>query len=129
MRLIKNSSGLYEFDVHVRGPKKEKTLKGLIDTGSTDCACTYKLITTLWIRPISFTKVSTVNVNGAVQNTSKPAWVYSALIKFDNKEDMFNIIRVSSLPQNISLLLGMSFLSRCQLNFDGDRYLDINWLT
>ena len=62
MRATKNKFGLYEFDIEITGPKKNKTVKGLIDTGSTYCVCTYKVITTLWSRPICHEWINAVTI-------------------------------------------------------------------
>lgn len=120
MHIQKNKFGLYEFDIKVKGKKKSKILKGLIDTGSTDCACTYHVITTLQIRPISFSIVSAIN------NEPKRSLIYLADVGFGSKSEPVKIIRVANLPQNIHFLLGMSILSKCHLNFN-DEYLDISW--
>ena len=53
MNATKNPNGLYELAFLVKGKKKQKTIRALIDTGSTDCVCTYKVITTLQIKPIA----------------------------------------------------------------------------
>jgi len=120
MKARKNASGLFEFDINVRGEKKSKVLKGLIDTGSTDCACTYKVITTLQVRPIDSSMVSTIN------SSRDQVLSYLAYIEFSGKKEMVKIFRFPELPDDIHLILGMSFLSKCNLDFKDD-YVEINW--
>jgi len=121
MRAVQNSIGLYEFDVDVIGSKGErKTLKGLVDTGSSDCAATYKIITTLKTRPIAVEKVSTVG------DGVKDVLVYSVQIGFDGEDDIFPVLRVNSLPDGIHFILGMSVLSRCSISLNHNE-MEINW--
>jgi len=120
MKIPINEHGLYEFDITVKGRKKEQTLKGLVDTGSTDCACTYKVITTLQIRPIDYRKVSTIN------NETKNVLIYSGIIGFDEHNEIVPLLRVTSLPEGIHFILGMSILSKCKIEMNGS-HLDINW--
>lgn len=122
MRFQKNASGLYEFPVDIHGQRKSRTLKGLIDTGSTDCVCTYPVITTLQIRPINFKMVSTIDIEEGI--TKKRCLIYLPTIVFDGKSELVELIRVGSLPDEIGLLLGMSFLSKYNLKIEGD-FLDI----
>ena len=123
MQLKPNNDGLYEFDVEIIGPRgNRKTLKGLIDTGSTECACTYKIITTLKIRPVAFKNISTVNSDAGASRVL----VYSTEIGFNQKSKIVSLYRVSTLPEGIDLILGMSFLSKCSINFDG-RIMKIDW--
>jgi hypothetical protein len=125
MRASKNKLGLYEFDIEVRGQKKTKKLKGLIDTGSTDCACTYQVITTLQIRPVDFALVSSINILNQ-SGPSKRSLIYSVGLGFDGKGIQVPLIRVANLPDGIHFILGMSALNNCNLNFTND-YLDISW--
>ncbi len=120
MKIPINTKGLYEFDINVSGLKKNQTVKGLIDTGSTDCACTYKVITTLQIRPIDFKMVSTIN------NETKQVLIYSCEIEFDRQSITVPLLRVSSLPEGIHFILGMSVLSQCKITMNGNS-LEINW--
>ena len=115
-----NEQNLYEFEIFVSGKRKFKKLKGLVDTGSTDCACTYEVITTLHARPIDYKKVSTID------NRSKHALVYCGNIEFDGKSETVPIIRVATLPEGIQFILGMSILSKCTLNFNGSN-LELKW--
>ena len=112
---------LYEFDVKVTGIGKSKTVKGLVDTGSTDCACTHEIITTLWARPVFFGKVSTVN------NRQKKLMIYSLEVGFDKRTEIVPVVRVTNLPEDICFILGMSILSNCNLVFTRS-YLDITWV-
>lgn len=120
MKAIKDSSGFYSFDIKVQGPRKNKILRGLVDTGSSDCACTYQVITTLWIRPVDRSIVSTIN-------QSSPTLIYSAEVGFDNKIIKVPIARVANLPTGIHFLLGMSVLSKCKLTLS-DNDMVINWI-
>ena len=123
MQLKPNNDGLYEFEVEVIGPRgHRKTLKGLIDTGSTECACTYKIITTLKIRPVAFEKISTINSDA---NATR-VLVYSTEISFNRKSKRVSLYRLANLPEGIDLILGMSFLSNCSLNLDGE-IMKIDW--
>lgn len=120
MKIPVNKNGLYEFEIVVKGKKKQKTLKGLIDTGSTDCACTYEVITTLQIRPIDFRKVSSIDTE------IKQVLVYSCDIEFDQKSETVPLLRVSKLPEGIHFLLGMSILSKCNFSMSNS-HMDLNW--
>ena len=115
-----NERGLYEFDVTVTGRKSSRVLRGLVDTGSTECACTYKVITTLQIRPIYFGPVSSID------NEVKNVLVYSSNIQFDERSTTVPLLRVTSLPEGIHFILGMSVLSQCILKMNGSK-LEINW--
>ena len=119
--LIKNQFGLYEFSVTINGPKRARNLKGLIDTGSTHCACTYPIITTLRARPTSYDFVSSVNAA-----TKKRCLIYLVRIGFDERTEPVELIRVSTLPDDIHLILGMSFLSKCNLTLE-DKSGKIEW--
>lgn len=121
MRATKNAFGLYEFAIKARGPKKSKILKGLVDTGSTDCAVGYEVITTLWARPIDFKPVSTID------GSNERRLIYALNIGFDQKSLLVPIVRVTRLPIGVHLLLGMSLLSKCKITTH-ETYLDINWL-
>jgi hypothetical protein len=57
MRADIHDGNLYLFNFTVRGPKAARVLKGLLDTGSSMCACTYKVITTLRARPVDYRRV------------------------------------------------------------------------
>ena len=120
MKIHANEKGLYEFDIIVSGCNKSKILKGLVDTGSTDCACNYKVITTLQIRPIDYTKISSVN------NEDKHALIYSCDIEFDGKSETVPLARVSKLPDDIHFILGMSILEKCKIIIN-DNHMDISW--
>jgi hypothetical protein len=119
IQLTKNQFGLYEFSVTIKGPKKSKVLKGLIDTGSTHCACTYPVITTLLARPTSFSNVSTCN-------DTKRCLFYLIGIGFDGRIEQVELIRVQNLPEGIHLILGMSFLSKCKIKLN-DQDGQIEW--
>ena len=112
INLTQNDSGLYVFSVKITGPKKNKVLQGLIDTGSTDCACTHPVLTTLYARPTSLSKVRSIE-------TTKICLIYTVFLGFDGKTEPIELIRVSKLPDNIHLILGMSFLSKCNLTIKG----------
>lgn len=58
MKLKKNAAGLYVFPIRVPFKDTHRIYNGLVDTGSTICASTYKIITTLRLRPTSFKKVA-----------------------------------------------------------------------
>ncbi|HPV96734.1 MAG: aspartyl protease family protein [Spirochaetota bacterium] len=120
MIVRRSSNGLFEFDVVVIGKKKKRNLRGLIDTGSMTCACTYEVITTLQIRPISWDRVSTIDMQ------TRNAFTYISDIEFDGKRRKSPIIRVSSLPNGIHFILGMSILSHCKMLINGD-HMDIQW--
>lgn len=118
MRVFKNEKGLYEIDIIVEGEKKSKNLKGLVDTGSTHCACTYEVITTLQIRPIEFATISTID-----QKKFK-ALAYITDFEFDGKKDLIQIYRVNNLPEGIQFIVGMEFLQNCSITMT-DSYMDI----
>lgn len=122
MTIHPNDFGLYEFEIEVSGKNKSKKLKGLIDTGSTDCVCTYELITTLQIRPVSHEKISIPSE----ETTTKRCLVYNIKIEFDSKSELFPVYRIGKLPDNIHFILGMSVLSRCEMKLKGNA-LEINW--
>ena len=124
MKIKANKNGLYEFEINIVGNKKSKKLKGLVDTGSTDCACTYQIITTLQIRPIDWVKISIINDND--EHEYKQVFAYISDIEFDGQSDTVSILRVPNLPIGIDFILGMSFLSKCELVFKDD-YLQIEW--
>lgn len=83
MKIKPNEKGLYEFDIEVVGTKKRKTLKGLIDTGSTICACTYEVITTLWARPVPVEIVNDENGNPHYLKTKKNGRLTDNLLYLD----------------------------------------------
>ncbi len=122
MQAIKNANGLYEFEIEILGERKSKKLKGLIDTGSTECAATYKVITTLQIRPIAHEKISTVN-----NIAGSRFLVYSAPISFSGKSHTVSLYRINDLPQGIDFIIGMSILSKCKIDISGDT-ANISWL-
>lgn len=121
MEIIANDQGLYEFDIEVIGLNgTKKQLKGLIDTGSTDCVCTYKIITTLRTRPTGWEKV------GTIDKPNYRTFVYSILIEFDGVNETFPVFRVSDLPDKIDMILGMSVLSKCNLEITENK-LSLEW--
>ncbi len=125
MKVPKSSNGLYQLDFTVTGKRKSKVLKGIIDTGSTHCACTFKVITTLQIRPIEWGKISSVHKTERVL-------IYSAIVGFDGKKMTVPFARVpqilpeSTTPNDIHIIIGLDVLSECVLNFESD-CLDIKW--
>lgn len=121
MQASKNAFGLYEFSLTVIGPRnRRKTLKGIVDTGSTLCACTYKVITTLLIRPIDYGKV--MPIGGA----SSSRLIYEATINFDNMSQKTPIVRLNTLPKTFDFILGMSILDFCDID-KSDNHLKICW--
>lgn len=120
MEIPVNKHGLYEFDIVVKGKRKSRTLKGLVDTGSTDCACTYEVITTLQIRPIDYKKVSITDTE------TKKVLTYSSDVQFDGKSETVPLLRVTSLPEGIHFILGMSILSKCKIEMNGN-HMELNW--
>jgi len=97
MRADIHDGNLYLFNFTVRGPKAARVLKGLLDTGSSMCACTYKVITTLRARPVDYRRAMTTEV-----------------------------VRVTSLPDGIDFIMGMSVLQHCNLTLD-DNGMTVTW--
>ncbi len=119
-----NSIGLYGIDVLVSHKTKSSKIKGLIDTGSTECVCSYQIITSLKIRAVSFDKISTIN-----SDDTAARWLcYEVKLGFNNKDRVIPLYRVNAMPQGIALILGMSFLSHCKFDFNGKDF-NIDWLT
>lgn len=124
MRAFKNSLGLFEFAFEVIGPRKRKTLKGLIDTGSTDCACTYKVITSLWLRPTDKRQAFKVD-----QPAGKINLIYEVKLALDttNKCRTVPVVRVTNLPPGFDFICGMSVLKCCRITMLPDS-MDICWI-
>lgn len=121
MLLQRNSSGLYEFEVEVLGPRGSKRkLRGLVDTGSSECVATYKVVTALKIKPIDYIKISTVG------SPYERVLCYSAVISFDDHQEPMSILRVNELPKGIDFILGMSILDKCNLRIEGKK-AEISW--
>jgi hypothetical protein len=119
MNATKNPNGLYELALLVKGKKRQKTVRALIDTGSTDCVCTYKVITTLQIKNIGFDKVRTID-------SEKKHLIYAAGVGFDGESILVPIIRVEKIADDGDFIIGMSILSKCTIDYDGD-VMHINW--
>lgn len=120
MQARKNELDLFEFSVKVTGPNVSKTLKGIVDTGSTFCACTHKVITTLRIRPIDFRKVAPIGGDAARR------LIYEAEIGFDGRSAKSEIARLETLPKGIDFILGLSILEKCNWS-KCDTHLEISW--
>lgn len=108
MIISQSDRGLYEFYIEVIGLKKRKKFKGIVDTGSNECACTYKVITTLQIRPICYEMISAIN-----SELTRRTLVYGAYVSFDGKDEIIELYRVNNMPSGIDFIMGMSMLSRC----------------
>ena len=106
MLINKSPEGLYLFDLEVSGRRKKRTVQAIVDTGSTDCACTYKVITTLQVRPVDFQIVN-------MFETKKRRLIYEAQISFDGRSMRVPIIRVEEIASNADFVLGMTVLSNC----------------
>lgn len=124
MKVTRNADGLFEFSIVVSRPTKSgkpftKTLRAIVDTGSTDCACTHEVITTLQIKPIDFMMIKNLD-------ESKPRMIYHAPVRFDGHSEIVPIIRTEQLDGGCHFILGMSILSKCVLKIDGDT-MDITW--
>jgi predicted aspartyl protease len=120
MRARKNEYGLFEFDVKIIGPKSERVIKGIVDTGSTLCACTYKLVTTLKIKPIDHRKVT------AVEGKPERRLVYFTRLEFDKHEKRVAVVRLTTLPPGFDFILGMSVLDFCDIE-KSDNHMIITW--
>jgi predicted aspartyl protease len=120
MKAKKNALGLYEFSITVTGPKKKKVLKGIVDTGSTFCACSYKVITTLFIRPIDYLSVS------AISGDTAKRLIYEAEVGFEGVSHKTQIARLTTLPDGIDFILGNSILDECKYSKDNE-HMDVTW--
>jgi hypothetical protein len=120
MRAKKNELGFFEFSIKIQGPKMSRVLKGVVDTGSTFCACTYKVITCLRIRNVDFLPVAPITGKSARR------LIYEADIGFDGKAIKSEIARLASLPVGSDFLLGLSVLDHCDWQ-KTDSHLDVTW--
>lgn len=121
MKIYLNENGLPEFEVDVVGKNKSCTLKGLIDTGSTDCACLFKVITTLQIKPVEYTRYQTL---GGISR--RRTLVYDVMIGYEDHLVRVPIIRVQEMPEGIDVILGMSFLQHSVVTINEDN-MEIEW--
>ncbi len=132
MRITANDSGLYIFNVDVYRKDNIRKFKCLIDTGSTECAATYRVITTLQLKkPRYFEKASMINnVSGTsclryytpfiFNHTKDEVSLYrrdELPNKLADKAETISLYRFHQLPEGIDLLLGMSFLSQFKMIF------------
>ena len=132
MQITADNRGLYIFNVDVYRRDNIRKFNCLIDTGSTECAATYRVITTLQLkRPRYFEKASMINnitdtqcllyhprlvFNNQKENTSlyRPDELPSQLL---GKSQIIPLYRFNELTEGIDLLLGMSFLSQFKMIF------------
>jgi hypothetical protein len=122
VKVSKNAAGLYVFPIHVTVPKSDKTkvFNGMVDTGSTICASTYKIITTLRAKPTSHKPIK--NPMGP----PKPTIGYSIGFGFDGKSVMTNVYRLPLDLPGIDFILGTPVLDQCKVSFSGDT-MEIVW--
>ena len=121
MKIEKNAAGLYVFSIGARFKGKQRVFNGLVDTGSTICASTYHIITTLRARPTSFKKVA-----NPMQAPIK-ALGYSLKFTFDGKSAMTNVYRLPLDMPGIDFILGMPILDLCKITMGSDT-MEIEWL-
>lgn len=112
MQVTRHNGNIYMFRVQVCGPSVRRTLNGLVDTGSTFCACTYKVITALKARPVDYRTVHAVNCSPELR------LIYSLNVGFDKRHIKTEVVRVTSMPDGFDFILGMSVLRHCDLTLN-----------
>ena len=120
MKIKKNDAGLYVFSIGVRFKGKQRVFNGLVDTGSTICASTYRIITTLRARPTSFKPVA-----NPMQAPIR-ALGYSLNFSFDGKTAMTNVYRLPLDLKDIDFILGLPILDLCKITMGSDT-MEIDW--
>jgi hypothetical protein len=114
---------LFVIGICFSGPKNRSiSVQALVDSGSTDCVCTYRVPTGLWTRPIDFQK--TVVVDRAAKR--RPIYVFH--LGFDNHQVCVPVVRVEQMPAGIDFIVGMSFLRHCKTTIDRDQ-MYIEWVS
>ena len=115
----KNSQGLFVFKIKISNGTISRTLMGCADTGSTDCAATYKCITPFHLKPVDWTLIQ------AIGSYPHRTLVYNGTMCFDHREMEVPIVRVPNTPDGVDFILGLSVLEHCTIRIDNDKmYID-----
>ena len=121
MKADRAQDGLYVFPLTVRFKNSVKTLKGLVDTGSNICVCTYKIPTTLRARATSYSLISSP-IASPISTLG-----YSLKVGFDGRSVMTHVYRLPLDMPGIDFILGLSVPSKCSIVMRDD-HMEINWL-